>query len=121
MQIMDVPSPGEIPQVGGSLMLHYPNNTTYTINYDSSTQDCQRINLPLPLKTMKFVRIELAHAKFVLWSRRNGRGMSKPVNSISGYSEYKKIGFSKVKSVTKGKCVRSLTYELDNRNIFNII
>ena len=92
------------PSVKGSLILHYENNTEQFIPYDTNIQGCQTIELP----QQKVDRIEVAHAKFVLYSGRNGRGASHPVDSIDGPSQYtaeqlRTAGLHKVRSVKIGK------------------
>ena len=98
---LDVPAVTGQSRVKGSLTLCYEDNIKHTIPYDSSIQGCQTIDLPQQYQEMAFDRLELAHGKFVLYSRKNGSGRAKTVESISGYREYsaEDIGFSVVKSV----------------------
>ena len=98
---LDVPAVAGQPRVRGSLNFYYEDNIKHTIPYDSSIQGCQTIDLPQQYQEMAFDRLELAHGKFVLYSRKNGSGRAKTVESISGYREYsaEDIGFSVVKSV----------------------
>ena len=53
----------------------------------------------------EFDRLEVAHGKFVLYSRKDGQGTSKLVESIFGFREFsaETVGFSVVKSIMTGK------------------
>ena len=96
--------------VNESLKLFYQNKTHHQVLYDSSMQDCVMINLALPFRRMKMVRIEVAHGRFVLYRGLNGRGRSWHVDSTSGLTEYSagEVGLSHVKSVKTGKASFSI-------------
>ena len=100
-QVIDDPYVNGAGSGSGSLTLCYENNIKHTIPYNYSIRECQTIDIPLQFQEMAFERLELAHGEFVLYSRKNGSGRAKTVESISGYREYsaEDIGFSVVKSV----------------------
>merc|ERR1712154_609680 len=82
--VLDQGSVNEIAQQDGSIFLHYKNsNTPHTILCDSSQQH-EIINVPEKFRGLKLDRVEVAHVSFVLYSRLDGQGESKPVDSISG-------------------------------------
>ena len=105
MVVLDQGSVNEIAQQDGSIILHYQNsNKPHTILCDSSQQD-EIINVPEEFRGLKLDRVEVAHVSFVLYSKLDGRGESKPVDSISGLNEFfaETVGMSFVKSVKIGK------------------
>ena len=94
-----VPAP---PPVIGSLILHYDDNTTYKIHYDSSSLECHVNFLP----NKKITKVEVNSAQFVLYSRRNWRGRAAAVSSV-GYREFSTeeiLGITRVKSVRQQGC-----------------
>ena len=87
MVVLDQGCVNEIAQQDGSIILHYQNNTKkHKILCDSSQQD-EIINVPEEFRGLKLDRVEVAHVTFVLYSRLDGRGQSKLVDSISGPKE----------------------------------
>ena len=96
--------PSETASSTGSLILHYDDNTSYRINYDSASQYCKVNNLP---RRKKITKVVVNAAEFILYRGKRWRGTSKLVSSV-GSQEYSvnEIGITKVKSVKQYNCKR---------------
>ena len=92
------------PPVLGSLILHYDDNSTHKIDYDSSSEDCYLTHLP----KKRIAKVEVNSAHFVLYSRRNWRGKMASVRSVGSreYSTEEIPGIPRVKSVRQEGCKR---------------
>ena len=90
------------PPVLGSLILHYADNSTNKIDYDSSSEDCYLNHLP----NKKIAKVEVNSAHFVLYSRRNWRGKMADVRSVGSreYSTEEIPGITRVKSLRQQGC-----------------
>ena len=66
------------PEVNGSLILHYQDNSTHIIYYKSNTLDCRKNNLP----KKKISKVELSSAKFILYSQNQWSGKAAIVSTI---------------------------------------
>ena len=96
--------PSETASSTGSLILHYDDNTSYRINYDSSSNHCKVNNLP---RKKKIIKVVVNAAQFILYKGKKWNFRSKLVTSV-GSREYsaKEIGFKRVKSVKQKNCKR---------------
>ena len=90
------------PQVYGSLILHYQDNSTHRIEYDSNTLDCRRKNLP----NKKIAKVEVNSAEFILYSKNQWRGTMATVVEVGNteFSPEEINGIKKVKSVRQKGC-----------------
>ena len=101
--VLDVPQQSpEQPIVVGSLTLHYQDNSTLQIFYDSSSQDCMVNHLP----RKKIAKVELHSSQFVLYTKKNWTGRSATVSAVGNkkFSAEEIPGITRVKSVKQQGC-----------------
>ena len=85
----------------GSLVLHYRDNSTHKIVYDSSSLDCMVNHLP----SKKIAKVEVHSAHFILYSKKDWRGISDTVSSDGSQEiQAEEIHPTKVKSVKQLGC-----------------
>lgn len=90
--------------VGGSLKLHYNDGSTDTIHFNST--DCTRSQADISGISDKIITsVEVASAKFVLYSKIKCRGKAYEIES-SGQRHFNasEIGFQKVRTIEQPGC-----------------
>ena len=85
----------------GSLILHYEDNSTLRIDYDSS-MECEVINMK---KKERMVRAVVSSAHFLLFNRKNLKGLQTTVSSTREREfSAEEVGFTKVRSIARRGC-----------------
>ena len=100
--VLCVPEPNPSSKVSGSLILHYQDNSTHRIEYDSNTHQCRKDNLP----NKKIAKVEVNSAEFILYSKNQWRGTMATVVEVGNteFSPEEINGIKKVKSVRQKGC-----------------